>query len=63
MLENLDMDGGHDLAVINISLHEARDIERAVARAMPRSIPVGRSSCRNSPFPSTRRTAGPFPAG
>lgn len=31
-LEDLDIDGGHDLAIINISLHEARDIERAVAR-------------------------------
>ncbi len=29
-LEDLDLDGGHDLAIINISLHEARDIERAV---------------------------------
>ena len=31
-LEDLDIDGGHDVAIINISLHEARDIERAVER-------------------------------
>lgn len=31
-IEDLALDGGHDLAVINISLHEARDIEKAVER-------------------------------
>jgi ubiquinone/menaquinone biosynthesis C-methylase UbiE len=31
-LETLDLEGGHDLAVINISLHEARDLRQAVAR-------------------------------
>jgi len=32
-IEDPAFDGGHDLAVINISLHEARDIEKAVERA------------------------------
>ncbi len=38
-LETLDLDGGHDVAHINVSLHEARDIEAAVAEraSCPRS--------------------------
>ena len=51
MLEDLDFDGGHDLAVINISLHEARDIERAVARAHAALDPGGTFLVSEFPFP------------
>ena len=51
MLEDLDIDGGHDLAVINISLHEARDIERAVARAHAALDPGGTFLVSEFPFP------------
>ena len=51
MLEDLDIDGGHDLAVINISLHEARDIERAVARAHAALDVGGTFLVSEFPFP------------
>jgi ubiquinone/menaquinone biosynthesis C-methylase UbiE len=51
MLEDLDIDGGHDLAVINISLHEARDIERAVERAYAALDPGGNFLVSEFPFP------------
>ena len=51
MLEDLDIDGGHDLAVINISLHEARDIERAVERAHAALNPGGTFLVSEFPFP------------
>ncbi len=51
MLEDLDIDGGHDLVVINISLHEARDIERAVARAYAALDPGGTFLVSEFPFP------------
>jgi SAM-dependent methyltransferase len=51
MLEDLDIDGGHDLAVVNISLHEARDIERAVARAHAALDPGGTFLVSEFPFP------------
>jgi len=51
MLEDLDIDGGHDLAVINISLHEARDIERAVERAYAALDPGGTFLVSEFPFP------------
>lgn len=51
MLEDLDIDGGHDLAVVNISLHEARDIERAVARAYAALDPGGTFLVSEFPFP------------
>lgn len=50
-LEDLDLDGGHDLAVINISLHEARDIEGAVARAHAALEPGGTFIVSEFPFP------------
>jgi SAM-dependent methyltransferase len=50
-LEDLDLDGGHDLAVINISLHEARDIERAVERAHAALTPGGTFLVSEFPFP------------
>ena len=51
MLEDLDIDGGHDLAVINISLHEARDIGRAVERAYAALDPGGTFLVSEFPFP------------
>ncbi len=51
MLEDLDLDGGHDLAVINISLHEARDIDRAVERAYAALDPGGTFLVSEFPFP------------
>ena len=51
MLEDLDIDGGHDLAVINISLHEVRDMERAVERAYAALDPGGTFLVSEFPFP------------
>jgi len=51
MLEDLDIDGGHDLAVINISLHEARDLERAVERTHAALNPGGTFLVSEFPFP------------
>jgi SAM-dependent methyltransferase len=51
MLEDLDIDGGHDLAVINISLHEARDIRRVVERAHAALDPGGTFLVSEFPFP------------
>jgi SAM-dependent methyltransferase len=50
-LETLDLPAEHDLAVINISLHEARDIERAVARAHAALRPGGTFVVSEFPFP------------
>jgi len=50
-LEDLDIDGGHDLAIINISLHEARDIERAVARVHRALDEGGTFLVSEFPFP------------
>ena len=51
MIEDLDIDGGHDLAVVNISLHEVRDIERAVERAHAALDPGGTFLVSEFPFP------------
>jgi SAM-dependent methyltransferase len=51
MLEDLDIEGGHDLAVINISLHEARDIQRAVERAYAALDEGGTFIVSEFPFP------------
>lgn len=50
-LEELDLDGGHDVAVINVSLHEARDLEAAVARAHAALDPDGIFLVSEFPFP------------
>lgn len=50
-LEDLPFDGGFDLAVINISLHEARDIPAAVARAHAALDPGGVFLVSEFPFP------------
>jgi ubiquinone/menaquinone biosynthesis C-methylase UbiE len=51
MLEDLDLDGGHDFAIINISLHEARDIARVVERAHAALDPGGTFIVSEFPFP------------
>lgn len=51
MLEDLDIEGGHDLAVINISLHEARDIDRVVQRAHAALDEGGTFLVSEFPFP------------
>jgi 2-polyprenyl-3-methyl-5-hydroxy-6-metoxy-1,4-benzoquinol methylase len=51
MLEDLDLEGGYDLAVINISLHEARDIERVVERAYAALDAGGTFLVSEFPFP------------
>jgi SAM-dependent methyltransferase len=53
MLEELEFEAAFDLAVINISLHEARDIERAVARAHAALAPGGVFVVSEFPFPET----------
>ncbi|HEX9697299.1 MAG TPA: class I SAM-dependent methyltransferase [Actinomycetota bacterium] len=50
-LEDLEIDGGNDLAIINISLHEARDIERAVQRVHRALDDGGTFLVSEFPFP------------
>lgn len=50
-LERLGLQGGHDLAVINISLHEARDIELAVEQAYQALDEGGVFLVSEFPFP------------
>jgi SAM-dependent methyltransferase len=50
-IEDLAFDGGHDLAVINISLHEAKDIEKAVERVHAALDPGGAFLVSEFPFP------------
>ncbi len=51
MVEDLDLHASHDLAVINISLHEARDLERAVQRVYQALEPGGEFLVSEFPFP------------
>jgi SAM-dependent methyltransferase len=51
MMEDLELPGDHDLAVINISLHEARDLERAVQRVHRALEPGGVFLVSEFPFP------------
>lgn len=50
-LEDLDLDGGHDVALINVSLHEARDIEAVVRRVHAALDPGGVFLVSEFPFP------------
>jgi len=50
-LEDLDLDGGHDVAIINVSLHEARDMEAVVARAHAALDDGGTFLVSEFPFP------------
>lgn len=51
MLEDLEIAGEHDLAVINISLHEARNIDQVVARAYAALDTGGTFLVSEFPFP------------
>lgn len=66
-LESMDLEGGHDLAIINISLHEARDIVRAVERAHAALDPDGVFLVSEFPFPEreedTRTVPGKLMCG
>lgn len=66
-LEDLDINGGHDLAIINISLHEARDIQRAVERVHRALDNGGVFLISEFPFPEreedTRTVAGRLMCG
>lgn len=50
-LEDLTFEGGFDVAVINVSLHEARDIQAVVARAKAALDPGGVFLVSEFPFP------------
>lgn len=50
-LEDLDIEGGYDLAIINISLHEARDIRRVVERVHRALDDGGTFLVSEFPFP------------
>ena len=60
-IEDLAFDGGHDLAVINISLHEARDIETAVERAHAALDPDGVFLVSEFPFPEAEEDCRTVP--
>jgi SAM-dependent methyltransferase len=60
-LEDLDIDGGHDLALINISLHEARDIEKAVANAHAALDDGGHFVVQEFPFPESEEDCRTVP--
>jgi ubiquinone/menaquinone biosynthesis C-methylase UbiE len=67
MLEDLTFDNEFDLAFINISLHEARDFERAADNVWRALRPNGVFVVSDFPFPDTqedlRTPAGRFKAG
>lgn len=60
-LETLDLQAEHDIAVINISLHEARDIERAVERARSALRPGGTFIVSEFPFPEREEDCRSIP--
>ena len=61
MLEDLDIEGGHDLALINISLHEARDIQRVVDRAHAALDDGGTFIVSEFPFPEQEEDTRTLP--
>lgn len=61
MLEDLEIEGGHDLAIINISLHEARDIDRVVARAYAALDAGGTFLVSEFPFPEREQDCRTVP--
>lgn len=66
-LEDLELEGGHDLAIINISLHEAKDIERVVERVHRALDEGGTFLVSEFPFPEreedTRNVPGRLMCG
>jgi SAM-dependent methyltransferase len=61
-LEDLRLDGGHDLAIINVSLHEARDQEAVVARTYDALDPGGVFLVSEFPFPEDEADTRTVPA-
>jgi ubiquinone/menaquinone biosynthesis C-methylase UbiE len=61
-LEALALRDGYDVAVINISLHEARDIERVVANARRALRDGGTFLVSEFPFPETVEACRTLPA-
>lgn len=61
MLEDLTLEGGHEVAVINISLHEARDIQRVVERAYAALEPGGTFLVSEFPFPEDEEACRTVP--
>jgi len=60
-LEDLTVDQPHDLAIINISLHEARDIERCVARVHDALGDGGVFLVSEFPFPANESDTRSIP--
>lgn len=60
-LEELDLDGGHDLAHINVSLHEARDLQRVVERVYAALDPGGTFLVSEFPFPEDQHDCRTVP--
>lgn len=60
-IEDLDLDGGHDVAAINISLHEAKDIEKAVQRVHAALDPGGVFLVSEFPFPENEQDCRTVP--
>lgn len=61
MLEDLSLEGGHEVALINISLHEARDIQRVVDRAYAALEPGGTFLVSEFPFPEDEEACRTVP--
>lgn len=61
-LEDLALADSHDLAIINISLHEARDMERVVANARRSLREGGTFLVSEFPFPETVEACRDLPA-
>ena len=61
MLEDLALEGGPEVAVINISLHEARDIQRVVDRAYAALEPGGTFLVSEFPFPEDEEACRTVP--
>ena len=61
-LEELSLENASDIAIINISLHEARDIERVVANARRALREGGTFLVSEFPFPETIEACRALPA-
>ena len=61
-LEDLDMDAEFDLVVINVSMHECRDIEKATRNIHSALKPGGYFVISDFPFPETSEETRTVPA-
>lgn len=61
-LEDLELDTSHNLAHINVSLHEARDIDRVVERVHAALAPGGTFLVSEFPFPDREDDCRSIPA-